>query len=741
MSGSRLRRLFCFATVLFASGPVVAQPPRALPEGKSLEDARLGELRSLNSYFPFVPYESAQQWAERKQQLRRNLLVSQGLWPMPTRTAAHPVIHGLVDRDDYTVERVYFESFPGFYVTGSLYRPKGKSGKLPGVLCPHGHWANGRFYDTGEQKVKEEIAAGAERFEEGGRSPLQARCVHLARMGCVVFHYDMIGYADSVQISQAIAHGFRQQRPEMNVRQRWGLFSPRAESHGQSAMGMQTYNSIRALDFLLELPDVDPKRIGVTGASGGGTQTFILGALDDRPHVAFPAVMVSTAMQGGCTCENCNLLRVGTGNVEFAAMFAPRPLGLTAADDWTKEMETKGFPELKRHYAMLGAADNVSLQPDLQFGHNYNQVGRTAMYQLFHRVLRPGSDPVPEERDYRRLSVEEMTVWNAAHPKPPSGPELERDVLEWWSKDSDAQLARITPRDADSLAEYRNVVGGALESIIGRSMPGAGELNYEQIVERDHEQLIIMAGLLNSSRRKESIPVAFVHPKNWNGRVAIWLAGKGKSSLFNDDGMPNETIRKLVAAGVSVAGVDLLYQGESLPNGQPVSETRTVDQDRKPNEIREFAGYTFGYNPTVFASRVHDVLSVIALVKHHELQPKRIDLVGTDGMGPVAAVAAALARDSLGKVAIDTRGFRFGDLSSYRDLDFLPAAAKYGDLPGLMALIAPRPLLVAGEATHATPLVAAFTSAGAPRLLKRFDGPLGEEAAGFAAFLANGDGG
>src|ERR1051325_815746 len=101
-------------------------------------------------------------------------------------------------------------------------------------------------------------------------------------------------------------------------------------------MGLQTWNSIRALDFVTSLPDVDASRIGVPGASGGGTQTFILCAVDPRPTVAFPAVMVSTAMQGGCTCENCSLLRVGTGNIELAALMAPRPLGMSGADDWTK---------------------------------------------------------------------------------------------------------------------------------------------------------------------------------------------------------------------------------------------------------------------------------------------------------------------------------------------------------------------------------------------------------------------
>src|SRR5207247_6713041 len=102
-------------------------------------------------------------------------------------------------------------------------------------------------------------------------------------------------------------------------------------------MGLQTYNSIRSLDFLLSLPDVDASRIGVTGASGGGTQTFILCAIDDRPAAAFPAVMVSTDMQGGCICENCSGLRVGLGNIDLAAVFAPKPLGMSAAKDWTWE--------------------------------------------------------------------------------------------------------------------------------------------------------------------------------------------------------------------------------------------------------------------------------------------------------------------------------------------------------------------------------------------------------------------
>lgn len=334
---------FCvmLAYLATASLPVMAQAPTSLAAGTLPNDIRLQPLKDLNGYFPFHPSESKEQWSLRAEHVRRQIQVALGLWPMPEKTPLNAVIHGKVDRDDYTIEKVYFESHPGFFVTGSLYRPKNRTGRLPAILTPHGHWDNGRFYDQGETGVRAQIAEGAERFEEGGRSPLQSRCVQLARMGCVVFFYDMLGFADSIQIPYSLAHGFAKQRPEMNTARDWGLFSPQAEAHLQSVMGLQTWNSIRALDFLISLPDVDPDRVGVTGASGGGTQTFILCALDPRPAVAFPAVMVSTAMQGGCTCENASLLRIDTGNVEIAALFAPKPLGMTAADDWTKEMPSK----------------------------------------------------------------------------------------------------------------------------------------------------------------------------------------------------------------------------------------------------------------------------------------------------------------------------------------------------------------------------------------------------------------
>jgi dienelactone hydrolase len=706
--------LAILAAVLFASAH--AAGPQVLEKGKTPSDARLQPLKDLNGYFPFAPPKLREEWDIRAAQLRRQLLVSLGLWPMPAKTPLGAVVHGKVDRGDYTVERVYFESAPGFYVTGSLYRPAKAEGKAPGVLCPHGHWANGRFHDAGEAAVKKQIADGAERFEEGGRSPLQARCVQLARMGCVVFHYDMLGYADSQQLSFELAHRFAKQRPEMNAAENWGLYSPQAESYVPSILGLQALNSIRALDFITSLDDVDPARIAVTGASGGGTQTFALAAIDPRVAVSVPAVMVSTAMQGGCTCENCSLFRVGTGNIEFAALFAPKPQMMTAANDWTKEMATKGFPELKAHYTQLGAPDNVALTAHIEFPHNYNYVCRAAMYSWLNKHFQLGlTEPVVEE-DYKRLTTEEMTVWNDKHPQPEGGDAFERKLLRWWTDDARKQLAALRPRDEKSLQAYREVVGTGIDAVIGRGLPEAADIAYDQSHKVDKGNYIEMAGLLRNKPRGEELPIAFLYPKQWEGQVVIWLSDKGKAGLYNDDGAPNEYVARLLEQGASVIGVDLLYQGEFLADGKPLEQTPRVGNPR------EAAAYTFGYNPAVLASRVHDALTVVTFVRNHEYTPKRVDLVALDGTGPIAAAARAQARGAIDRAAIDTHGFRFGGVRDLHNPSFLPGGAKYDDLPGMLAVAAPGELLLAGEDAGSSERVsAAYKAAGGADKLQLVD--------------------
>jgi dienelactone hydrolase len=671
-------------------------------------DSRLEPLKDLDGYFPFDPPATKEQWAARAERVRRQIQVAMGLWPMPTRTPLNAVIHGRIEREDYTVEKVYFESLPGFFVTGNLYRPKNRTGKVPGVLCPHGHWPQGRFMDAGVDGVRKQIVTGAERFEEGGRSPLQARSVGLARLGCIVFHYDMIGYADSTQLSFELAHRFAKQRPEMNSPENWGLFSPQAEAHLQSIMGLQTWNSIRALDFLLTLPEVDPKRIAVTGASGGGTQTMLLAALDDRVALSFPAVMVSTAMQGGCTCENSCLLRVNTGNVEFAALFAPKPQGMNTANDWTREMSTKGFPQLQQLYALLGASNHVTLVRGEHFPHNYNYVTRAAMYSWVNRHFKLGHrEPIVEE-DYRRLTTNEMTVWDETHPKPPGGPDFERGLVRWLTTDAQRQLAATH----DSPDRFRAVCGPALEVLIGRTPAEAGQTEWIMGDKSEHGNHLIMRGRLRNTTHHEELPVVFLHPKQWNGQTVVWLDGAGKEALFDRAGEPREEIRRLVDAGATVMGVDLLFQGEFNADGKPVTQTRRVKNPR------EAAAYTFGYNHALFAQRVHDILTVVQFIRGHERRTRDLVVAGFNGAGPLVAAARAVAGGAIDRAAVDTGGFRFGAVRDLHDVNFLPGGAKYGDLPGMLALNAPGRLWLAGEDAAGAEFVSRlYRAAGAQKEL------------------------
>jgi hypothetical protein len=474
---------------------------------------------------------------------------------------------------------------------------------------------------------------------------------------------------------------------------------------------------VRSLDFLLSLPEVDPARVAITGASGGGTQTMILAAIDPRVTLSFPAVMVSTAMQGGCTCENASLLRVNTGNVEFAALFAPRPQGMTTANDWTKELSTKGFPELQQLYTMLGAPKDVMLHRGEHFPHNYNAVSRSAFYTWLNRHFKLGFREPVIERDYEPLTRDQLTVWDEEHPAPKfDDPDFERELLKWFTDDAEAQL-RASANSPDTL---RRDVGQGVEVLIGRTLADAGDVDWQLKDKYDRGNYVEMTGQLRNKTHGEELPVAWLYPKQWNGRVIVWLDDSGKSAIFNSDGSARAALLRFVSGGATVLGADLLFQGDFLKDGEPLKQTRVVANPR------QFAGYTFGYNSALFAQRTHDVLTLVkflrtATVGSHP-HPTSVEVAGFGTTGPIVAAARAIAGEAIDRAAVDTGGFRFGKLLDYRDPQFLPGGAKYLDLPGMLALSAPLPLWLAGEGNEPALVRAAYGAAGQTGKLTTYNG-------------------
>ena len=174
-------------------------------------------------------------WRARAEMIRGHLRAVLGLDPARTRPPVKAIARGQREMDGYVVSNLLLETAPGLYVAANLYEPTEREGPFPGVLCPHGHF-RGRG-DNPEGRFQHDY---------------QRLCATLARMGAVVLTWDMVGWGETMYLPHAV--------PETTI--------------------VQTWNSIRAIDYVSALPGVDPERIAMTGSSGGGTQTFLASCLD-----------------------------------------------------------------------------------------------------------------------------------------------------------------------------------------------------------------------------------------------------------------------------------------------------------------------------------------------------------------------------------------------------------------------------------------------------------------------------
>jgi len=618
------------------------------------KDRRLGKPKTLNDDFSWSPPATLEAWKLRREELRVQVMLSQGLWPMPERPRIEATITGKLVRADHTIEKVHFASLNGHTVVGNLYRPVGDVKPRPAVLFAHGHWNGGRLHVETESVAKAAVARGEEATLEEARFFMQAIPITLARLGFVVFQYDMIGYAESTAIPHILKSGVI--HPD-------AFAEPDGELRLQSLTGLQTWNSIRALDFLETLPDVDKTKLAVTGASGGGTQTFILAACDERVAAAFPAVMVSTGMQGGCVCENASYLRLNTGNIELAALMAPKPLAVSGANDWTREIMTKGLPELRQLYKLYGAETNVAGKSWVKFPHNFGKPSREFMYTWFRTHLMGNSEPV-HEPTFTPTPVDELRVFNAKHPRPADevGAKLLRPELT-----RQANAAIKTAPDANA------TLRSALRTMVNSPRLGEGLISVEDFRSVDKDGFTEHAALLGRRGTGEAVPTVGWIPKDYDRETAaIWLHPMGATSLTAGFGKPNPAVLSLLKANRAVLTPDVLGCGALTP---------TVPFAVNKN----YAGFTFGYNRSLAAQRIHDVLTCLGNLLFNA-KVKHVDLIGFGELGPIAILAAALAGKAIRRTAADANKFRFENVTTMDDAMMMPGMLKYGGLPAFAAL-------------------------------------------------------
>jgi dienelactone hydrolase len=570
-----------FLTALAFLGSINSGRAAAQSNQVPAEDTRNTEIIGINTHMPLPSFSSVPAWEARKAFLRRQLLVSAGHSPMPEKTPLHPQVFGKIEGRGYTIEKVLIETLPGFYLGGNLYRPLDGRTRHPGVLNPHGHWERGRLEN-------EPVDSGP------------ALGISLARQGYVVFAYDMVGYTDTIQIP----HRFG------SSRQRLWSFGP---------LGLQLWDSIRAMDFIASLDDVDQNNIGMTGASGGGTQTFLLAAIDERVKFASPVNMVSAIMQGGDLCENAPGLRLHTSNVEIAAMFAPKPMLLVSdTTDWTRNVPREEYPAIKKIYELYGKGDQVSVV-QFEAEHNFNQQSREAVYKFFAQV-NPGLSDGREltEHDIEVPKLEEMRSLSG-HTLPSNAVDLNGLFHEWRAM-AEAQNARTQ--------ETQSLRTRMLQTL-------AIELPDNVISQIEGEE--IMLSLPGFRGRLKGISI------KGTGALAIVIDPEGAAAAMETD-----TAKRLKKEGRAVLAFDLFQTGPAkAPRDRDEKDSVVPADGADATDIERKANHATGgpdfltFNVTDDEARVQDIVSVIAYAEH---LGREVEIYARGDAAIWATFAAAVSR-------------------------------------------------------------------------------------------------
>jgi len=627
------------------------------------EDPRIRGMRDADHYELHRPViTSLDQWKDRQRVMRETLLLRSGLWPEPEKCPLNAQVFDEREGEGFTVSKVYFESLPGFFATGNLYRPTRGEGPYPAVVTPHGHWSYGRLQNS-----------------ESGSIP--GRCIDFARMGFVVFSIDMVGYNDSFQLPHDPFKSRAQLKADEPLpyepRKFRGDFDfPEAELYGFNLGGLQVWNAIRSVDFLVSLPEVDPDRIGVTGASGGASQAIFLMIADERIKVAAPVNIIGATKHPGCGCENMPGLWLDMSTVELAASFSPKPLLLMSAteDPWTHSTPEREYPMIRSYYKLYGAGNMVK-NVHIDAGHNYNAETRAAVYAWFAKHLDapfpPITNPVPVAPELKLLGDLRVFPDMILPEQAVSG----FTVIENWKKASERAYETMLPVSESGLVQFNRMFRPMLARVLAWNHPS---VDIERVNQSRGKlgNFDFMRDRIGLSGVKESFfDIESVYSRQSEAGNVLIVAPFERGGLLMNDGMtPHPWVSDLLAKGYAVFSIGGYAAGERFI----------------PGKIWDSFSWSSTYNLSNELWGVHDIIIAMEALSNHS-GSKPLSVVGIGECGLITAFACAVS-GAAEKVVIDLDGCDPGYDGDLVDRFSVGAVRRVGDFRTAMLLLMDKPV-------------------------------------------------
>ncbi|MFM9963138.1 MAG: alpha/beta hydrolase family protein [Planctomycetaceae bacterium] len=667
---------FTWPSLGIAQEPKLANGPPLNRFSRVVQDWFVDEVRSIEARI-IADQASLKSKADAEAYVRKvQAKIRKCFGPEPERTPLNARVTKVVEREQYRIENVIFESRPGFLVTANVYVPKNGRGPFPSVVGSCGHSANGKAGDA-----------------------YQPFAQTLAKLGYVCLIFDPIGQGERLQYVD------EQLKPKRGI----GVAEHLHAGNQQFLVGeffgaWRAWDGIRALDYLLSRDDVDPKHVGITGNSGGGTMTTWLCGLERRWTMGAPGCFVTTFRRNlenelPADTEQCppRVLAEGLDHSDFLAAMAPKPVIILAKekDYFDVRGATEAYLRLKRIYSLLGQPDNVQLQVG-PTEHGYSVENREAMYRFFNRAvglpqIESEPEPIVEKDETLRCTpngqvaeLKSRTVFSftseksrelTAKRKPLSGDDLKaaiRDVLQLQNgvgPVSGKALAAGRPADSDIapaaravplIPEYR------ILRAIKRNYPKPHATHYAIETEPNMQAIVTML----------SDKPHYSRPPNNVGRAVLYVAHHSADAELSDEPL----IRELLAAepGVAFYALDVRGIGESRP------DTCGADQFARPYGSDFFySAHSIMLDRPYVGQKTFDVLRVLDWLS--SFGQREVHLAAK-GWGTVPALFAAVLAKSVTQVTLKESLDSYASLAEVEDYkwplsSFVPGVLSRFDLP------------------------------------------------------------